>query len=62
MASYESDSSGDSIEHTITDVMLGYASTGPIDDDFSRLGGSPVSPQTAFVESITDLTRVLDMA
>ncbi|KAK7519872.1 programmed cell death protein 2 [Phyllosticta citriasiana] len=41
MASYDSDSSGDEEEYTETNVLLGYASKDPTDDDFSQLGGYP---------------------
>lgn len=43
----DSDSSDDDIEgYTTTKVLLGYASTEPTDDSFSRIGGLPVSPAT----------------
>lgn len=41
----DSDSSDDDVEgYTTTKVLLGYASTEPTDDSFSRIGGLPVSP------------------
>lgn len=41
MADYDSDSSGagNDVE---TNVLLGYASKEPTEDDFSQLGGHPV--------------------
>lgn len=42
MASYDSDSSGDDDNYTETNVLLGYASKEPTDDEFSQLGGYPV--------------------
>lgn len=43
----DSDSSDDDVEgYTTTKVLLGYASTEPTDDSFSRIGGLPVSPAT----------------
>lgn len=43
----DSDSSDDDAEgYTTTKVLLGYASTEPTDDLFSRIGGLPVSPAT----------------
>ncbi|KAH7042758.1 programmed cell death protein 2 [Macrophomina phaseolina] len=42
MPPYESDSSGDEgSEYTETNVLLGYASKEPTDDNFSQLGGQP---------------------
>ncbi|KAF4305581.1 hypothetical protein GTA08_BOTSDO06410 [Botryosphaeria dothidea] len=42
MPSYDSDSSGDEgSEYTETNVLLGYASKEPTDDNFSQLGGRP---------------------
>ncbi|KAK7540445.1 programmed cell death protein 2 [Phyllosticta citribraziliensis] len=41
MASYDSDSSGDDENYTETNVLLGYASKEPTDDDWSQLGGYP---------------------
>ncbi|KAK8204120.1 programmed cell death protein 2 [Phyllosticta capitalensis] len=41
MASYDSDSSGDDDNYTETNVLLGYASKEPTDDEFSQLGGYP---------------------
>lgn len=39
----DSDSSDDeSASFTTTNVLLGYASKDPTDDDFSQLGGYPV--------------------
>ena len=46
MADYDSDSSG--IEDVETGVILGYASKESTGDDFSQLGGHPVS-RTLFV-------------
>lgn len=41
MADYDSDSSAGA--DVATNVLLGYASQEPTIDDFSRLGGHPVS-------------------
>lgn len=41
MADYDSDSSG--AEDIATNVLLGYASKEPTVDDFSQLGGHPVT-------------------
>ncbi len=35
-------SDDDGVSFTTTNVMLGYASNEPTDDNFSQLGGSPV--------------------
>jgi len=43
MADYDSDSS--SGEDIATNVLLGYVSKDPTVDDFSQLGGHPVSLQ-----------------
>lgn len=43
MADYDSDSSG--AEDVETNVLLGYASKEPTGDEFSQLGGHPVSLQ-----------------
>ena len=43
MTLLESDSSeDDTSSFTTTNVMLGYASTTPTDDEISQLGGQPV--------------------
>lgn len=42
MASYDSDSSGAEEEYTKTNVLLGYASEEPNEEDVSHLGGEPV--------------------
>lgn len=43
----DSDSSDDDVEgFTTTKVLLGYTSTEPTDDSFSRIGGLPVSLAT----------------
>lgn len=40
----DTDSSDEDNEgYTITKVLLGYASTEPTDDSFSKIGGLPVS-------------------
>lgn len=59
MADYDSDSSiGEDIE---TGVTLGYATKDATGDDFSQLGGHPVSqPPTNIYESIAD--GVTDLA
>ena len=48
----DSDSSDSSVGLEATNVMLGYASVDPTDDDFSQLGGFPVSQPTSVVRSI----------
>lgn len=48
MPPYDSDSSGDEdSEFTETNVLLGYASKEPTDDNFSQLGGHPVPYPTS---------------
>lgn len=43
MPPYDSDSSGDEDnDYTLTNVLLGYASTEAKDDEISQLGGRPV--------------------
>lgn len=43
MPPYDSDSSGDEeLDYTLTNVLLGYASVDPRDDEISQLGGRPV--------------------
>lgn len=43
MAPYDSDDSlDDDQDYTETDVLLGYASKDPKDENISRLGGRPV--------------------
>ena len=43
MLADDSDSSGEETDSfTATNVLLGYASKEPTDDEFSRLGGLPV--------------------
>ena len=46
MAFEDSDSSEDDLRLTTTNVVLGFASKDPTDDDFSQLGGHPVSTYT----------------
>lgn len=53
MPSYDSDSSGDEgSEYTETNVLLGYASKEPTDDNFSQLGGRPVRPVLQHAQNI----------
>lgn len=60
MAAYDSDSSlDDDIDYTLTNVMLGYASVDPSDDDISHIGGHPVSTSWA-VLSTCPLTMIFD--
>lgn len=50
MAHNDSDSSDDNGgSFTTTNVMLGYASREPTDDNFSQLGGYPVRASSSFL-------------
>lgn len=50
MAHNDSDSSDDNGgSFTATNVMLGYASGEPTDDNFSQLGGYPVRASSRFL-------------
>lgn len=56
MADYDSDSSG--VDDVETGVTLGYASKEPTGDDFSQLGGHPVSDRYMKDNAHTVLTNV----
>ena len=48
MSPNDSDSSdNESGSFTTTNILLGYASKEPTDDDFNQLGGYPVRPYSA---------------
>ena len=52
MAHNDSDSSDDDGSFTTTNVMLGYASREPTDDNFSQLGGYPVRASPFLAHSL----------
>lgn len=66
MPPYDSESSGDDeSDYTLTNVLLGYASAEPRDDEISQLGGRPVCCHEQYRNSthlsIQQLTQLLDM-